>query len=832
MLIKFVLLGGVAPATLVLAAPVLGQQAQRLPEIVADADRGPPLPVEAGEGVETGTATITREQIEIATPGSGDVNQLLKILPTVQFELNEGLADRESIQDLTPADISIAGGRWYENLFTVDGVDVSSRLDVMQDNPANFNEVAGATAQGLWLDSNLIGGLTLRDSNVSAEYGRFTGGALEIETRDPSPMIGASAYASFTSDALTRFKVSNRSRVELAEDGAFPERPEFEKWRYGATIDLPVSETLGTLFAVNRSTADVVYTRGTNYGSSTFGLHSVSENYLAKLTADLGGGTRATANASYSPYRSQSASANGVDNIITTHGGGLVGGLRLDHDGTVDWALAGNWSHNDTDREAPAFNYSIPSSTTNGNVCTATNCTIGGFGDLQQRQDSYNLKGSAGTNWGAVRISGGFDYQRTDVHKTRPDDGGAYQNGVTGANIVCADGDSLYCVTGEYALTRRQLYAAYEAEVGLDSIGGWAEVLADIASVTVRAGLRYDYEGYLQNHNFAPRVSLSWDTPLPGWSVQLGANRYYGRSLLGYALREQYPNNLTLERSPTLVNRQRVFSDTDWTIRSNSRSTSYAGMRDLKTPYSNELTAGLTGRLLGGQLQVRGILRDGEDEFSRAPGATRTVVLENGETDTYTEYTFANDGYSSYRGLSGSWVRSFGRHTVALNLNWSKSKSINADYDLVVADLLDGTLVLFDGEVTTVDEIFAQNQRPDFASPLLVNASVSSKWLGDRLTTNINLRYRDSFERIEDTGVNETVDSVRYDVFDWVHYPKALDVDLNAQAELIRSAAMGSVIADVRVSNLLDNTPAPNSAATAQPYQLGRSVWLGLRWEY
>lgn len=804
-----------------------GASAQRLPEIVADGERAPE-PYRPGEGVDAGTSVIERVQIEAATPGSGDVNQLLKALPTVQFTRAEGLASREDIQDIRPADMSISGGRFYENLFTIDGIDVSSRLDVSNDNPFNFNEVSGVSAQGLWIDSNLVGSITLRDSNVAAEYSRFTGGALDVQTRAPARTWGVNASVSHTSDALTHFKVSDRSREALGDD--FPDRPEFDKWRYGASIDVPISERVQALIGYNRSQADVIYFRGANYGNSRFGQSSVSENFLGKLAVELGDGLDLTGQVTYSPYRSEAASANGIDNQIVSHGGGVAARLGLARRGTVDWSLDASFSGSNTDREAPPFNYSIPSSTPTGNVCAATNCTIGGFGNLRSRQDSYGLKGRASTPLGIATLSGGFDYQRIDARRQRPEDGGAFQTGVTGADIVCASGNSLACVTGEYALTQQQVYRAYDAQVGLDSVGAWVDLLAETGDLTVRGGLRYDHESYLSNHDLAPRLSVSYALPWDGWSVTLGANRYYGRSLLAYALREQYPNSITLRRSPTVSGGQRIYSD-NWTLFRASRPTSYSGDGRLKTPYSDELSAALSARVLGGSLQLRGIYREGRNEFTRSLGSPETIVLENGTTGSFTVYTLENEGFSSYRGASLEYVRAFGKHSVAFNLNWSKTKSSNDDYLVDVEDLSDGTLIFFDGALQTLEEVEALNQREDYASPLLGNVSVTSLWFGDRLTTNVNLRYRHGFERIEDTGVNQRVDGILYDVYDFVEYPDALDVNLNARGDLVRNR-YGTLTAEVRVANLLDNTPAPNSTLTTQPYQFGRSFWTGLSYRF
>ncbi len=813
-----------------------GGTEQVLPEVVAEGgqDGGAYL---MGTGADAGTTRITAGEIRARAAGSGDANQLLKALPTVQFSRDEGLATRENIQDIRPADLSISGGRYYENLITIDGIDANARVDITgtsrTSNALAAYELAGATAQSIWVDTNLVGEVTLRDSNVSAEYGRFTGGALDIKTRAPKREWGASANVSYTSDALTHYRVSPASRAALADD-EMPARPSFEKWRYGVSLDVPVNPNIGLLLAYNRSTANVVYTRGAAYGATTFGQSSTSDNFMAKMEADLTGDLTLSGQFVYSPYRSEAASANGVANEVVSRGGGITSQLRLAHSGASDWSLSANLTHSDTGRDASPFNYSVPSWSTNGSVCSNTNCTIGGFGDIDQTQDVYNLNGRWSRPIGPGTLAMGFDYQHIEAMRSRPVDGGAYSRGTSQsatAAIVCADGNSLTCVTGEYALTQFALYSAYRAEVALDSVAGWAEYSARLGAFSLRGGLRYDYESFLGNHNFAPRLSASYALPWDGWSVTLGANRYYGRSMLAYALREQYPASATYLRTGTSSGGLTTYADTDWYLSSMSYSTSYSGSKT-KTPYSDELSATLSARILGGNLRVKGIYREGKDEFVRAAGERETITLPNGKTSTVTRFVVTNTGFSSYRGASVEWTRRFGKHDFAINTNFSKTKSSNDNYlDAIDSELFDDTPVLFQGNVTTLAELSALNQRDDMAAPLIINATWTARWRDERLTTNVNLRYRSGFDQIEDTGESQTVDGTAYDVYDYIHYPKAIDVNLNAQFEVIRSA-MGVLTAETRIANLLDRIPSPNSVATTQPYQFGRSFWVGLNYRF
>ncbi|MFT4055061.1 MAG: TonB-dependent receptor [Novosphingobium sp.] len=801
-----------------------------LPEVVADGEQTDTYSM--GTGADFGVSTIGEADIKSRSAGSGDANQLLKILPTVQFDADEGLATREDIMDLRPADISISGGRYYDNLVTLDGIDVNSRMDTTQSVTENYNDLMPASPQSIWVDTNLIGEVTVRDANVSAEYGRFTGGVLDIKTRAPKRAWGLTSSVSYTSDALTHFRISDKSRAALT-DTDVPEKPAFEKWRYGVTVDVPVSSDVGLLIAYNRSQANVTYQRSAAYDNAKFGLNSKSDNFLAKFDADLADDLKLTGQVAYSPYSSEYADDAAVENTMTTKGGGLTGKMELAHSGESNWTVTGNFSHNDTGREQASTRYRVSSWSTTGSICTSTNCTIGGYGDLDQTQDTYGLSAKWSRTVGPGTLAAGVDYQHVDAMRSRPEDNWYYYTSTAqslSSTIVCADGDSPSCVTGDYALTNGQLYAAYTAKVKIDSVASWAEYAVKFGRVAIRAGMRYDYESFLGNHTFAPRLSATYDLPWSDWSVSLGANRYYGRSMLAYALREQYPDNYTYRRVATVSGSSNVYSNDDWYMYTTTHATSYSGS-NLKTPYSDELSAAVSGRVLGGALRVKGIYREGSNEFTMSAAEKITKTLDNGNTVTYNSYAMNNDGYSKYKGGSIEWNRTFGKHSITLNANYSKTSSTNWDYFDNIDDVTEGTMVAFNGEVLSYAAIEQMNQRANMASPLIINGSWTGRWLDDRLTTNVNVRYRNGYKRIEDTNESTTIDDASYDLYDYVVYPKSIDVNLNAQFEVIRSA-LGGLTLEARVANLLDRIPSPNSTATSQPWQFGRSVWFGATYRY
>lgn len=798
--------------------------AESLPEVVAEGEQVA-APVALGSGVNSGTTTIDRQDIQLRAPGSGDVNKLLRILPTAQFNRDDGIASQDNIQDIRPANISISGGHYYANNISLDGVNINSRLDVTNDNPQNGSEVAGPGAQTHWLDAELVGKITVFDSNVSAEYGNFTGGAMTIETRDPSRTLGITATASHTSDEVTSFKLS-RAALEQFEGTDLPETPEFEKWRYGGTVDLPLGDLAALLIAYNHSESRVTHFANAKYGNAERRFRDSSDNVLVKGIFDIDNATVLRGQFAYTPYSSTSSTDAAVDAVVDSRGGGITSKLEVEHTGALSWKVQGSYAYTDTSRTAPGVQYNIPNTTTNGAFCANSTCTTGGIGDLDQTQRIYTLKGTMGTELGNLALRGGVDYEHVSARKSRPEDVLAYSRGKLASNIVCVDGNSLDCATGEYALEQYNYSKAYDARVSLDSAGAWLEGTLEMGALTLRGGLRYDYESFLANHVLAPRFAAAYRLPWNDVEISIGANRYYGTSMLSYALREQYPSLEIWKRTGVSSGGNLLYTDAGWALSSVSNSTGYRNS-ELDTPYSDELTAAINGRLLGGVARLKGIYRDGKNLFARTPMLTE---VSGGLTLRY--YNMSNEGSSTYRGASFEWERSFGKHALGLSVNYSTTKRTNPDYLADVDDeLWDELPALYDGGIYTSREIAEMNRDANYAAPLLVNATWSAVWLSDRLRSNVSVHYRNGFDRIEDTGVNQTIEGIRYDVYELVNYSDSVDVDLNLEADVVRSR-YGSLTLTAEISNLFNTVPSSDYTSTTVPYQLGRQAWIGVKYRF
>lgn len=842
---------GVLAVSLAMSAAAQAQPAEKpemLPETVAEG-QGVADAYAAGTGLESGTSTVSREEIEARSPGSGDVNQILKIMPTVQFSRDEGIASPDNILDLRPADISISGGRIYNNLITLDGIDVGSRLDVTNDNPFNGEPVA-LSAQTLWVDANLVGEVTLRDSNVSAEYGSFTGGVLSIKTRDPKRFFGVNAYVHRTDSSLTEFNLSKGTRAAFEEAGdPVPDEPEFHKWRFGGAVDAPLSDKASIMIAASRQVAEVTNYRTARYGNQAFEENSRTDNFLLSGVVDLGDDLLLRGKATYSPYRIFESNPNTFNSDVENRGGGGSAMFELVKSGTINWDLTGSYHHSDSSVRSEQIGYSIASDSAYGNVCSLSSCSFGGLGNLDQTQDTYALAFKASMDLGRGKLRGGlqydrveasrkegeesFSYNRSIVPSDLPEDIGDAEYGdgyeVTGT-ILCDVADPLTCSEGEYATAQYNYGPAYDINVALDSFAAWAEYDVTFGAFDLRAGLRYDYESFLGNHNVGPRLAVTWNAPGNDWQVTAGANRYYAKSMLAYAIRQGKPNTFLYRRRGTVVGNDVLFTDDDWFLYRETQPATYNNA-DIKTPYSDELTAAVTGRLLGGTVRLKGIYRWGKDELALSASELMTSDTATGG-NLYRSYEVTNGGRTTYKGLSLEWVRNFARnHSFALNANYSETKTTNVNYfESTDAIEYEDGFVLLDGEVVSEVEVKERNRRLDYAAPLIINATWTASWL-DRLTTNVNLRYRNGFDQIEDSLINETVDGVRYDVYHVVRYRDSFDLNFNANIEVIRSA-YGTLALDVRASNILNRIPSKEHVSTSEPWQYGRQFWLGATFDF
>jgi outer membrane receptor for ferrienterochelin and colicin len=162
------------------------------------------LPVDAALGVAalsesvtiTGSANLLLQTAQVATNFTQD---LLSTLPTTR-DVNAALLMAPSVHATGPNGFySIAGSMSFENLFLVNGVTV--------------NENLRGQAHDLYIE-DAIQETTVASAGVSAEYGRFSGGVVNIVTKSGGNVFSGSLRDTLNNDswrALTPFAGDSKS---------------------------------------------------------------------------------------------------------------------------------------------------------------------------------------------------------------------------------------------------------------------------------------------------------------------------------------------------------------------------------------------------------------------------------------------------------------------------------------------------------------------------------------------------------------------------------------------------------------------------------------------
>ena len=109
--------GASAASPLVLAAAADADEPapQVLPEVRTQAER-----------VSVGEQRLDRRQIEAMKGIDGNVTSLLRINPSVQFDNKQQASATQG--ELAPADISINGAKFYDNLYQMDGMSLNNDI--------------------------------------------------------------------------------------------------------------------------------------------------------------------------------------------------------------------------------------------------------------------------------------------------------------------------------------------------------------------------------------------------------------------------------------------------------------------------------------------------------------------------------------------------------------------------------------------------------------------------------------------------------------------------------------------------------------------------------
>lgn len=781
--------------------------------------------------IEPGTTTYTAEAIGDAPLGEGNLSDLLRLNPAVEFSRSSELSAGSA--SLRPDEVSIHGNVFYQNLFLVDGTDTTNDL-----NPAASEDLwstpslvlphGGSSPQAYYIDVDLLDQVKVYDSNIPVEYGGFTGGVVASELKSYKGDDMFSFTYGLQRDDWEKFHVSEDD-ISVADKYRAVYTPEYEKANYRLTAQYGVTEDLGLTLSLNRRTsvfaqefeddADII--RQIDYEDSI-------NNLVGKVDTKIGEYDLALS------FRYSNRSHDGLTSTVYT------GMFVQEHQGlgtTVDFS---------TQLQASSLNVKLSIDQVSDNLESEVSSFSyheylessgmsrfeGAFGNSNQQQTRWSIKPKLELNefshgFGTQSITVGGELRGTNSYYERPGDIVFEQyfcvrdNGRMGCHDQDGDGVSS---AGDEFLQRRSFWYAGKVDVSYQELSIYIQ---DVLSVehegflsrsNITLGLRADWESFLDNFNISPRASLGYPTAFG--TVAVGASRYYGRSFFRYELndaiygwRESYAN---LTRPRGRPGEEDPCSVTDWDKCTHLTYDDRSGASDLDTPYSNEWTLGWS-RTEGRHLHatVSYVSRNNRDGVSRRRDENRLYYYTNlGRSATQSITSTITNAETLTIGQTNTHF--------SLSLGYRESTSNRQD-DEGYDEQLEEELVFYDGGLVSVEELPPWDYNIPFTFGVFTTTEVPV-W-NVSLTNYFNHRRGGTVAR--DSGENYTHEStgLTYDIFQDVDFDSLLTVNskLSWSGKLSQNWSM---FATLEVNNLFDQVVDQSTVNTRRRLSQGRRFWI------
>lgn len=792
-----------------------------------------------------GETVIGRKAIKAFPGANGDITTLLRMHPSVQF--NNTQQSSNSPGEIDPADVSINGAKFYQNNFMIDGISINNDLDPGEHdyNAIRQFDSSPSRAHGIALDADLLEEVRVYDSNVPAEYGGFNGGVIDAITRKPSRELHGKLSASMTRSEWTRYHITEADESNFAYSTDEQYQPEFDKTTVRGTLEGHVTEDFGAIlnFSQKRSTIglnanDNGYSSATSEGSKDQTRRI--DNYLVKTYWNVNDRLTLDASLTYAPQENYYFVGNRINSGFTTEGGGTQGSLKaVWSDDSFTWtnklALTDlTSSRNAESDEYINWYYSDVKNWGNPSSNTARSAE-GSFGDLEQSQ-----RGAAWTSkvdWQPIRFAGlehtftaGLELSHQTATWERQNTVNAATTLARDAGTRCANNDP-YCSVGrllngntrQYA-TRVTTYGAGKVELTENKYALFLQDKFSVGPVTLRPGVRFEGDDYMEKKTVAPRFSGDYDIFGDRSSVVVfGANRYYGRNLYKYRLADG--------RNALLTSYARNSQTGAWTG-TNQRSLSKFSTLDI--PYDDELTLGLEQRWLGTDFSLKYVYRNGQDKINRSLARVQGLASDANYATEYYTYTNKGSSKSDNVTLNITPLQEFefqgSKTSLQLALNWSRTRDAYGNYDDAInSELLTNEKVMYDGSLVDYVDLPANN----FNRPWTARLTAITEIPDLHLTVSNFLRYRGAYDQIIDTGDEVTVDGQAYSLYETARVKAAPTWDMRVDWELPTGKDQAVFMA-VDITNVTDKVnPIVSSGSTAKTtYEVGRQYWLEVGYRF
>lgn len=756
------------------------------------------------QGQRVGERNYTREELDQRAAGNRDLSSLLADNPAVrQNEAAKTSANRGS---LALEDISFYGASPFQNQFQIDGISSTNQID-----PAsrNLNLQVGnvpAYAQAYNLDTNMLESVTVLDSSIPVEYGRFTGGVVDAKVRDPKGDNSFRADFSYNSSGLTSQTVPEEQKKKFgAGEPGFT--PAWTKRFSSAMLDVGMTDNTAALINVSRRESGIDRTMRVLHEKEFTDVNTNSkdrvDNVFAKVHTRWSASTDSALTFKYADRREDLVDSGVMANRVQWQHQQKAYGLGFDLNHDFGWGqgrLQLGYDQMNSYRNSDGTEYMV-------NMVFLPNgrpdytYISGGFGQESTEQRNLTLKSrlefkpfQAGAIEHAPYV--GFELAHTKGEFVRDQD--AYG----GQKRHYSDGQSSKVQVLNY-------YRAGEVGVSYTNASVYVSDRMSWQRLALTTGLRMDKDNYFGNTNLAPRTLLEWDVLGTGETrLSGGWSRYYGMDILGIAMRERKSQLHTL-----LV--------TGGNPVDRPSHTAYK-LDGLKTPYDDEWALRLQQQLSSKvAAELAYVRRYGRQQVS-IEGLAKTgyTYMNNGKskTDAFTLSVMNTDPWTLGESL---W-------TARVDVTYQHSKRNNK-----LADGYDGEAEAQEENIYYNGDLIRRGDRPvgDYNLPWRVSAGVTGMWARYGLQMNNRINWNSARMDVHYVGLNRGDGLEKYESGRVGSY-WTWDMRLDWEPAMLKGLGLG-----LDVLNVLDKqapvvVSTPTSVLNPNLYRTGRELWLRASYRY
>lgn len=671
-----------------------------------------------------GTTVISKGVINSLATQNGDITSVLRINPNVSFNLNSRTSN--NLGEISPQDISINGGLFYQNNFMIDSFNMNNDINPdaikkFNDNHTNPFGLLDNKSQGINLDIDLVDNIEVHDSFVPAKFGSFTGGVVKAKTKNPSKEFGGKISVSHTRDSWTKFHSDDRQK-RVNENGAvIPHQDKFKKTTYRLNLEGFLTDNFGILSSYSKTiskipTKDFDKEYISNEAGKIFDkdLKKELDNIFLKGVWYIDRTHTLTPTFAYAKSKEYNYLANSINSFSKQKSDDYNLGLELKSDFyNFDITQSFSYSKMNLKRDSDT-NYFLSwwgDDVKNWGSGAWQGTYEGGYGDIEQSQETFSYSFdllSKEINFlnTTHKINAGFEYQHKKAKFTANED--MYMFGLADfmdfmfdPTLSCKLGDKLCSDKGylKQYFKEGNYYKKGSVDVDLNQISLYLDDEIKYKNLTIRPGIRYDWDDYMDKHAISPRLAGYYDIfGDEKLILSAGANRYYGRSSFAYKLNHEIYKNL--ERKMT-----RQSPNDEWIFTQDS-DTKYESFKNLDLPYSDELAFGVGYKFSNFALRLKYVNRDSKDQILAQRNSNQKLYYTNDGESQSDIYTISFKNLDSYNilGTINDFEIAFDYQETERNMESSRYNGKNADsyikYNGKIIQLKDKPSEFFNDEWT------------------------------------------------------------------------------------------------------------------------------------